>query len=193
MLQRAIQQRLWHVVMHLVRLGIGTDQLDSLLTDMMRRRQWGVCRVLLEQGVSVQSCLSALSVFMEMNQWTLVARVMEFIVDDALKRQVEQLAMNRSVGSLVWQCVSAMCRYGMCVGDAVRLKVMQRAMERREGSVVGECISTMQHYRLSVKEREELFQQAISRGCGDIHRADQIFGIADRVTILPESRQQQRV
>ena len=50
------------------------------------------------------------------------------------------------------------------MGDAVRLKVMQRAMERREGSVVGECISTMQHYRLSVKEREELFQQAISRG-----------------------------
>jgi hypothetical protein len=85
LLQRAIEQSAWHVVMHLVTLGMDTVQRDSLLIQMITRRQWGVCSVLLEQGVSVQSCLDALPVFMEMNQWTLVARVMEFIVDDDMK------------------------------------------------------------------------------------------------------------
>jgi hypothetical protein len=97
LLQRAIEQSAWHVVMHLVTLGMDTAQRDSLLTDMITRRQWGVCSVLLEQGVSVQSCLDALPVFVEMNQWTLVARVMEFIVDDHMKHKVIQQAVTDGV------------------------------------------------------------------------------------------------
>jgi hypothetical protein len=61
---------------------------------MITRRQWGVSSRLLEQGVSVTSCLDALPVFMEMNQWTLVARVMEFIVDDDIKHRVVKRAME---------------------------------------------------------------------------------------------------
>ena len=39
--------------------------------------------MLLERGVSVDSCRAALPEWMEMNQWLLVARAMEYDVDDA--------------------------------------------------------------------------------------------------------------
>jgi hypothetical protein len=114
--------------MHLVTLGMDTAQRDSLLTDMITRRQWGVCSVLLEQGVSVQSCLDALPVFMEMHQWTLVARVIEFIMDDDLKHQVMQRAMESREGSVVWRCLRALHQYRPSVEE--RKKLFQQAMDR---------------------------------------------------------------
>jgi hypothetical protein len=111
LLQRAIQQRAWHVVMHLVTLGMDTAQRDLLLADMIKRRQWDVSSVLLEQGVSVQSCLDALPDFMEMHQWTLVSRLREFVVNDHIKHQVIQCALAKREGSLVWRCLSTMQQY----------------------------------------------------------------------------------
>jgi hypothetical protein len=105
-----------------------TAQRDSLLTDMITRRQWGVCSVLLEQGVIVQSCLDALPVFMDMSQWTLVARVMEFIVDDDIKQQVMQRAMESREGSVVWRCLRALQHYHPSVEE--RKKLFQQAMYR---------------------------------------------------------------
>jgi hypothetical protein len=127
LLQRAIEQSAWLVIMNLATLGMDTAQRHSLLADMITRRQWGVCGVLLEQGVSVQSCLEVLPVFMEMNQWTLVSRVMEFIVDDDIKHQVMQRAMESREGSVVWRCLSTMKHYRLSVEE--RVKLFQQAMD----------------------------------------------------------------
>jgi non-homologous end joining protein Ku len=95
---------------------------------MITRRQWGVCSILLEQGVTVQLCLDALPVFMEMNQWTLVARVMEFIVDDNMKHRVIQRAMENREGSVVWRCLSTMQHYRPSVKE--RKKLFRQAIDR---------------------------------------------------------------
>ena len=42
---------------------------------------------------------------MKMNQWTLVARVTDYDVDDVVRREVLQRAMERRQGSVVWQCI----------------------------------------------------------------------------------------
>jgi hypothetical protein len=65
---------------------------------------------------------------MEMNQWTLVARVMEFIVDDDMKHQVIQRAMESREGSVVWRCLSTMQHYHPSVEE--REKLFQQAMDR---------------------------------------------------------------
>ncbi|XP_070186453.1 uncharacterized protein [Littorina saxatilis] len=48
------------------------------------------------------------------------------------------------------------------VEDTLRRQVMVRALDCKEGSLVWKCISTL-GYRLSLEEREELFQEAFHR------------------------------
>ena len=158
-LKAAVANGVWHVVRQLIKLGIDDDQRDSLFTRMVKQRQWGVCMVLLEQGVSVELCLTALPELMDMDQWTLVARVMMYDVDDAVRRQV-----------------------------------MQRAMERKQGTVVWQCVITMHGDRLSVEERKELFQEALSRevlqAIKPLIEVKDATGIQHRDTVLPEAAEQ---
>ncbi|XP_076453711.1 uncharacterized protein LOC143288923 [Babylonia areolata] len=105
-LHKVIAEREWHILMHLVRLGMNRDERNWLFPDMVRQQQWGVCRKLLEHGVDDQLCLEALPELLEKNQWTLVARVMEYNVDDAVRRQVMQCAFHRRAGALFWHCLT---------------------------------------------------------------------------------------
>ena len=158
-LKAAVANGVWHVVRQLIKLGIDDAQRDSLFTRMVKQRQWGVCMVLLEQGVSVDLCLTALPELMDMDQWTLVARVMMYDVDDAVRRQV-----------------------------------MQRAMERKQGTVVWQCVITMHGDRLSVEERNKLFQEALSRevlqAIKPLIEVKDATGIQHRDTVLPEAADQ---
>ena len=158
-LKAAVANGVWHVVRQLIKLGIDAAQRDSLFTRMVKQRQWGVCMVLLEQGVSVELCLTALPELMDMDQWTLVARVMMYDVDDAVRRQV-----------------------------------MQRAMERKQGTVVWQCVITMHGDRLSVEQRKELFQEALSRqvlqAIKPLIEIKDATGIQHRDTVLPEAAEQ---
>ena len=158
-LKAAVANGVWHVVRQLIKLGIDTAQRDSLFTRMVKQRQWGVCMVLLEQGVSVELCLAALPELMDMDQWTLVAKVMMYDVDDAVRQQV-----------------------------------MQRAMERKQGTVVWQCVITMHGDRLSVEERKELFQEALSRevlqATKPLIEVKDVIGIQHRDTVLPEAAEQ---
>ena len=104
-LNTAIDKEAWHVVQQLVKLGMDTEQRDSLFTDMVRRKRWNVCRELLEHGVKVDLCLAALRELMKMNQWLLVAKVMEHDVDDAVRHWVMQSAIDKRQGSVVWHCI----------------------------------------------------------------------------------------
>ena len=158
-LKAAVANGVWHVVRQLIKLGIDAAQRDSLFTRMVKQRQWGVCMVLLEQGVSVELCLTALPELMDMDQWTLVARVMMYDVDDAVRR-----------------------------------RVMQRAMERKQGTVVWQCVITMHGDRLSVEERKELFQEALSRevlqAIKPLIEIKDAIGIQHRDSVLPEAAEQ---
>ena len=158
-LKAAVAIGVWHVVRQLIKLGIDAAQRDSLFTRMVKQRQWGVCMVLLEQGVSVELCLTALPELMDMDQWTLVARVMMYDVDDAVRRQV-----------------------------------MQRAMERKQGTVVWQCVITMNGDRLSVEERKELFQEALSRevlqAIKPLIEKKDVIGNQHRDSVLPEAAEQ---
>ena len=158
-LKAAVANGVWHVVRQLIKLGIDAAQRDSLFTGMVKQRQWGVCMVLLEQGVSMELCLTALPELMDMDQWTLVARVMMYDVDDAVRRQV-----------------------------------MQRAMERKQGTVVWQCVITMHGDRLSVEQRKELFQEALSRqvlqAIKPLIEVKDATGIQHRDTVLPEAAEQ---
>ena len=158
-LKAAVANGVWHVVRQLIKLGIDDAQRDSLFTRMVKQRQWGVCMVLLEQGVSVELCLTALPELMDMDQWTLVARVMMYDVDDAVRRQV-----------------------------------MQRAMERKQGTVVWQCVITMHGDRLSVEERNKLFQEALSRevlqATKPLIEIKDVTGIQHRDSVLPEAAEQ---
>ena len=127
-LNAAVDKGVWHVVRQLIKLGIDAAQRDWLFTRMVKQRQWGVCMVLLEQGVSVELCLTALPELVDMDQWTLVARVMMYDVDDAVRRQVMQRAMEKKQGTVVWQCVITM--HGDQLSVEERKKLVQEAFSR---------------------------------------------------------------
>jgi hypothetical protein len=139
---------------------------------MIERSQWGVCRVLLEQGVSVQSCLDVLPIFIEKNQWTLVARVMEFIVDDDLKHRVVQRAMKSREGSVVWRCLSTMQYYQPSVED--RERWFDQAIDRGMWQLVKPLVEIKDS--TGVQHRDKAFLMAIKQRQWDVVDYCQLCG-----------------
>jgi ankyrin repeat protein len=93
-----------------------------------------------------------------------------------------------------WTLVSRVVEF--IDNDDMKQQVMQRAMMVREGSVVWRCMRARQHYRLSDKEREDLFQQAMDRGMWQlvkplVEEKDRT-GIQQRDTALLESIKQRQ-
>ena len=173
-LKAAVASGVWHVVRQLIKLGIDAAQRDSLFTRMVKQRQWGVCMVLLEQGVSVELCLTALPELMDMDQWTLVARVMMYDVDDAVRRQVMQRAMERKQGTVVWQCVITMHSYQLSVEE--RKELFHRAFSREVLQAIKPLIEVkdvigIQHRDTVLPEAAEQHQWDVVDHC-QLHHAD---------------------
>ena len=173
-LKAAVANGVWHVVRQLIKLGIDDDQRDSLFTRMVKQRQWGVCMVLLEQGVSVELCLTALPELMDMDQWTLVARVMMYDVDDAVRRQVMQRAMERKQGTVVWQCVITM--HGDRLSVEERKELFHQALSREVLQAIKPLIEIndaigIQHRDTVLPEAAEQHQWDVVDHC-QLHHAD---------------------
>ena len=173
-LKAAVANGVWHVVRQLIKLGIDADQRDSLFTRMVQQRQWGVCMVLLEQGVSVKLCLTVLPELMDMDQWTLVARVMIYDVDDAVRRQVMQRAMERKQGTVVWQCVITM--HGDRLSVEERKELFHRALSREVLQAIKPLIEVkdvigIQHRDSVLPEAAEQHQWDVVDHC-QLHHAD---------------------
>ena len=173
-LKAAVANGVWHVVRQLIKLGIDAAQRDSLFTRMVKQRQWGVCMVLLEQGVSVELCLTALPELMDMDQWTLVARVMMYDVDDAVRRQVMQRAMERKQGTVVWQCVITM--HGDRLSVEERKELFHRALSREVLQAIKPLIEVkdvtgIQHRDTVLPEAAEQHQWDVVDHC-QLHHAD---------------------
>ena len=173
-LKAAVANGVWHVVRQLIKLGTDAAQRDSLFTRMVKQRQWGVCMVLLEQGVSVELCLTALPELMDMDQWTLVARVMMYDVDDAVRRRVMQRAMERKQGTVVWQCVITM--HGDRLSVVERKELFHRALSREALQAIRPLIEVndatgIQHCDTVLPEAAEQHQWDVVDHC-QLHHAD---------------------
>ena len=183
-LKAAVANGVWHVVRQLIKLGIDDAQRDWLFTRMVKQRQWGVCMVLLEQGVSVELCLTALPELMDMDQWTLVARVMMYDVDDAVRRQVMQRAMERKQGTVVWQCVITM--HGDRLSVEERKELFQEAFNREVLQAIKPLIEVkdvtgIQHRDTVLPEAAEQHQWDVVDHC-QLHHADIDMKDADGLT-----------
>ena len=173
-LKAAVANGVWHVVRQLIKLGIDAAQRDSLFTRMVKQRQWGVCMVLLEQGVSVELCLTALPELMDMDQWTLVARVMMYDVDDAVRRRVMQRAMERKQGTVVWQYVITM--HGDQLSVEERKELFREALSREVLQAIKPLIEVkdvigIQHCNTVLPEAAEQHQWDVVDHC-QLHHAD---------------------
>ena len=173
-LKVAVANGVWHVVRQLIKLGTDAAQRDWLFTRMVKQRQWGVCMVLLEQGVSVELCLTALPELMDMDQWTLVARVMMYDVDNAVRRQVMQRAMERKQGTVVWQCVITMHSDRLSVEE--RKELFHRALSREVLHAIKPLIDIkdvtgIQHRNTDLPEAAEQHLWDVVDYC-KFHRAD---------------------
>ncbi|XP_076451165.1 uncharacterized protein LOC143287036 [Babylonia areolata] len=174
-LHRLIAEREWHILMHLVRLGMNRDERSWLFPDMVRQQQWGVCRKLLEHGVDDQLCLEALPELLERNQWILVARVMEYNVDDAVLRQVMQCAFQRREGALFRHCPTLM-KDKACLSTETQDTLFHQAISRD----IWQAVKPMMVRKDSpvIRHRDVAFLKAIDHHMWDVvdfcqlHKAD---------------------
>jgi len=155
----ALETRDWRRVFYFAqRSRAGPSYKLRALKAAIKSKAWHVVIPLIRLGIDTAKHDSLFTGMMKRRQWGVCSALLDLGVSlqvclDALSELME---MNQ------WTLVARVMEFN--VGDAVRQQVMQRAMERREGSVVWRCISTMDHYRLSVEERQTLFQQAFSHG-----------------------------
>ena len=190
-LAAAIDSSTWHVVMQLVRLGIDADQRDLLFTQMMAHGQWAVCRVLLEEGICRQLCVEVLPELMAMNQWLLVARVMEYGLDDSTIRHIMQQALDSRQGSVVWMC---MCNMSVPLTVEERQEVFEQAVRLEIWQAVRPLVLEkdsigIQHRDVALLESIEQHQWDVLDSC-DKSRAD--INVQDENSDTPLTRSAMR-
>ncbi|KAL8599892.1 hypothetical protein ACOMHN_016237 [Nucella lapillus] len=171
--KQAIEDRAWHVLMHVVRLGMSRAERDGLFPDMVSRQQWAVCRMLLEYGVDVSLCIEALPELMERNQWMLVARVMEYSVDDAVRCQVMQCAFQRREGALFWHCLTTMDNEGR-LSVETRVRLFHQAISRDIWQAVKPLVEEKDDSGIHC--RDMAFLEAIEQHLWDVVDHCQILG-----------------
>jgi hypothetical protein len=101
---------------------------------------------------------------MEKSQWTLVARVMEFIVDDDMKHQIIQRAMENREGSVMWRCLSTMQHYRPSVEE--REKLFQQATDRGMWQLVKPLIEKKDS--TGIQHRDTVLLKAIEQRQWDV-------------------------
>ncbi|KAL8568624.1 hypothetical protein ACOMHN_063696 [Nucella lapillus] len=170
---KAIEDQAWHVLMHVVRLGLNRAERDGLFPDMVRRQQWEVCRMLLEYGVDVSLCIEALPELMERNQWMLVARVMEYSVDDAVRCQVMQCAFQRRAGALFWHCLTIMENEEQ-LSMEIRVTLFHQAISRDIWQAVKPLVEEKDDQ--GIQCRDMAFLEAIEQHLWDVVDHCQVLG-----------------
>ena len=147
----------WRLVLFKLRQEAHEVDVSRAAEAALRSEAWHVLVQLVRLGMDAaqRDCL-----FPEMvrrRQWGVCRALLErgLRVESCLAAVPELMKMNQ------WILLARVMERD--VGDAVRRQILQHAMERREGSLVAHFLGTT-HERLSVEEREALFQQSLSRG-----------------------------
>ncbi|KAL8591492.1 hypothetical protein ACOMHN_000507 [Nucella lapillus] len=172
-LHKVIEEEEWHILLHLVRLGMNATERDWLFPQMVRQQQWGVCRKLLEIGVDIQLCLEALPELMDRNQWALVARVMDYDVDDAVRLQLMHSAFQRREGVLFWHCLTTLKKDEL-LSTKMRSQLFHQAIGRDIWQVVKPLIENPKGP--GVQQRDVAFLEAIELHLWDVVDHCQIHG-----------------
>ncbi|KAL8570161.1 hypothetical protein ACOMHN_030957 [Nucella lapillus] len=172
-LHKVIEEQEWHILMHLVRLRMNATERDWLFPQMVRQQQWGVCRKLLEICVYIQLCLEALPKLLDRNQWTLVARVVEYSVDDAARCQVMQWAFQRRAGALFWHCLSNMKNEEQ-LSVETRVRLFHQAISRDIWQAIKPLVEEKDD--LGIQCRDVAFLEAIEQHLWDVVDHCQFLG-----------------
>nr|KAG5695611.1 hypothetical protein BaRGS_032251 [Batillaria attramentaria] len=135
--QFLVEEKLWDIVKELADHSLYDDQRGWALGQALYDKQWDVMVVLADHGLT----------------------------DEQLRKVYRQVAKHADWHTMMeadqWILVARVME--LSLDDTERRRVMQAALEKKEGSVVAHGISVMEG-RLSVEEREVMFDQALSQG-----------------------------
>nr|KAG5692579.1 hypothetical protein BaRGS_024139 [Batillaria attramentaria] len=146
----------WYAVLTNLREGT-TDQTELVLHHAMQMEAWHVVMQLVRLGMDTAQRDFLFSQVIRRRQWGVGRALLERGVSVELSRAALPELMEADQWILVARVME------LSLDDTERRRVMQAALEKKEGSVVAHGISVMEG-RLSVEEREVMYNQALSQG-----------------------------
>nr|KAG5696571.1 hypothetical protein BaRGS_030439 [Batillaria attramentaria] len=154
---------------------------------MLRDKRWDVISNAVLCRVWEDVRRSVLKAAVEQREWTTV----KHMADHSLYDDERNWALMEAFYQGRWSVVIALAEFGHDrdqarvmehgVDDEERRQVMWEALDRREGSVVAHIISIMED-RVTVEERERVFQQALSQGVWQALK--RLAGVLDTMHII---------
>ena len=185
-LKRAVKRGDWSVVLFSLHRRRSEDHIRLALQAAVASGVWHVVRQLIKLGIDTAQRDSLFTRMVERRQWG----VCMVLLEQGVSVELCLAALSELMKMEQWTLV-ARVMMDHNVDDAVRRQVLQRAMERRQGNVVWQCAITMQSHRLSVEEREELFQRALSlqvlQAIKPLIEEKNSTAVRYRDTVLPEA------
>nr|KAG5685370.1 hypothetical protein BaRGS_013836 [Batillaria attramentaria] len=146
----------WYAVLTKLREGT-SDQTELVLHHAIQMEAWHVVMQLVRLGMDAAQRESLFSQVIRRRQWGVGRALLERGVSVELSRTALPQLMEADQWILVARVME------LSLDDTERRRVMQTALDKKEGSVVAHGISIMEG-RLSVEEREVMFDQALGQG-----------------------------
>ncbi|XP_070177384.1 uncharacterized protein [Littorina saxatilis] len=155
-LKTMAKRRKWWVVLHNIRHKPNLQHVRRALKAAVSSEVWHVVMQLVRLETDVTRRDSLFRDMVRLRQWAVCRELLE----QGVSQQLCLEHISELIEHSQWTLVAMVM--GCAIDDATRKKIMHRAMMMREGSVVWECINKLQT-RLSVEEREDMFQLAFNR------------------------------
>nr|KAG5702014.1 hypothetical protein BaRGS_015749 [Batillaria attramentaria] len=161
--ERPLSSRQWYGLMSKLRrfaerpTGDCVHLVDKAIEHAIADNAWHVVMHLVRFGMDASKRDSVFLQALRQNQWGVARLLLEYGVSVELSRAALQDLMEANQWILVARVME------LSLDDTERRRVMQAALDKKEGSVVAHGISVMEG-RLSVEEREVMYDQALSQG-----------------------------
>nr|KAG5695610.1 hypothetical protein BaRGS_032250 [Batillaria attramentaria] len=147
----------WYAVLCKVFQNATEEKVKMTLQHAIQHDAWHVVMQLVRLGMNTAQRDSLFSEVIGRRQWGVGRALLERSVSVELSRA----ALPQLIEADQWILVARVME--LSLDDTERRRVMQAALDKKEGSVVAHGISVMEG-RLSVEEREVMFDQALSHG-----------------------------
>ncbi|KAK7481770.1 hypothetical protein BaRGS_00027018 [Batillaria attramentaria] len=147
----------WYAVLCKVFQNATEEKVKMTLQHAIQHDAWHVVMQLVRLGMDTAQRDSLFSEVIGRRQWGVGRALLERSVSVELSRAALPQLMEADQWILVARVME------LSLDDTERRRVMQAALDKKEGSVVAHGISVMEG-RLSVEEREVMYDQALSHG-----------------------------
>ncbi|KAK7481772.1 hypothetical protein BaRGS_00027020 [Batillaria attramentaria] len=147
----------WYAVLCKVFQNATEEKVKMTLQHAIQHDAWHVVMQLVRLGMDTAQRDSLFSEVIRRRQWCVGRALLERGVSVELSRA----ALPQLMVADQWILVARVME--LSLDDTERRRVMQAALDKKEGSVVAHGISVMEG-RLSVEEREVMYDQALSQG-----------------------------